>query len=179
MKRLIFTAAMAGLTVALPVAAQERQDVPVTDTDVRINQIIVYGDDPCPVSTPDEIVVCARKGENERFRIPEPLRGDPADPARESWANRAQQFEYVGQSGIGSCSPVGAGGFTGCFGQLMRQARAERMGAGDISWVALVEEERRKRLEQLDAQAEAIEQELREQQGEQEEEQGSGDDAQP
>ena len=40
----------------------------------RVNEIIVYGTDPCPRSTDDEVVVCARKPESERFRIPERLR---------------------------------------------------------------------------------------------------------
>ena len=32
----------------------------------RINQLIVYGDDPCPQSSANEITVCARKDETER-----------------------------------------------------------------------------------------------------------------
>lgn len=164
MKRMMMATALLGLTVSLPSAAQDRASAGVADdASVKINQLIVYGDDPCPESSADEIVVCARKGENERFRIPEALRDDPRAPGRESWTNRAEALEYVGRSGIDSCSPVGAGGFTGCFTQLMRQARAERMGADNVSWAQLVEAERRKRLEKLDAEAEAIEQQLREQ----------------
>lgn len=164
MKRMMMATALLGLTVSLPSAAQDRASAGVADdASVKINQLIVYGDDPCPESTADQITVCARKGENERFRIPEALRADPRAPGRESWTNRAEALEYVGRSGTDSCSPVGAGGFTGCFTQLMRQARAERMGADNVSWAQLVEAERRKRLEKLDAEAEAIEQELREQ----------------
>ena len=164
MKRMMMATALLGLTVSLPSAAQDRASAGVADdASVKINQLIVYGDDPCPESTADQITVCARKGENERFRIPEALRDDPRAPGRESWTNRAEALEYVGKSGTDSCSPVGAGGFTGCFTQLMRQARAERMGADNVSWAQLVEAERRKRLEKLDAEAEAIEQQLREQ----------------
>jgi hypothetical protein len=164
MKRMMMATALLGLTVSLPSAAQDRASAGVADdASVKINQLIVYGDDPCPESTADQITVCARKGENERFRIPEALRDDPRAPGRESWTNRAEALEYVGRSGTDSCSPVGAGGFTGCFAQLMRQARAERMGADNVSWAQLVEAERRKRLEKLDAEAEAIEQQLREQ----------------
>ena len=164
MKRMMMATALLGLTVSLPSAAQDRASAGVADdASVKINQLIVYGDDPCPESTADQITVCARKGENERFRIPEALRDDPRAPGRESWTNRAEALEYVGRSGTDSCSPVGAGGFTGCFTQLMRQARAERMGADNVSWAQLVEAERRKRLEKLDAEAEAIEQQLREQ----------------
>ncbi len=49
--------------------------------------MIVYGDDACPPSTDDTIVVCARKPEGERYRIPEVLRGDPNDPKNQAWAS--------------------------------------------------------------------------------------------
>ncbi|HEX6218053.1 MAG TPA: hypothetical protein VFZ35_02120, partial [Sphingomicrobium sp.] len=32
----------------------------------RVSEIIVYGNDPCPRSTDDEVVVCARKPEADR-----------------------------------------------------------------------------------------------------------------
>src|SRR3546814_2856487 len=67
----------------------------------------------------------------------------PNAPGNESWTNRAVAMEYVGQSGTDSCSPVGGGGFTGCFSKLMREARAARMGSDNISWARLVEAERR------------------------------------
>lgn len=162
MKSLRITAALAAMVVSLPAVAQEAQSAGAADdASVKINQLIVYGDDPCPESTADQITVCARKGENERFRIPEPLRDDPRAPGRESWVNRAEALEYVGKTGTDSCSPVGGGGFTGCFTQLMREARAERMGADNVSWARLVEAERQKRLEKLDAEAAAIEQQLK------------------
>lgn len=162
MKSLVLAASvLAGLALSFPAAAQEQRATAADDASVRINQLIVYGDDPCPESTVDQITVCARKQERERFRIPEALRDDPMAPGRESWANRAEAMEYVGRTGTGSCSPVGAGGPTGCFAELMRQARAERMGADNVSWASLVEAERAKRLAKLDAEAEAIEQQLR------------------
>src|SRR3712207_7347475 len=75
----------------------------------KISAMIVYGNDPCPPSTDDTIVVCARKPEGERYRIPEILRGDPNDPENQAWASRATALEYAGRSGIGSCSPVEIG----------------------------------------------------------------------
>ena len=69
-----------------------------------LKQVIVYGDDPCPQSTGDEIVVCARMPDNERYRIPPELRTDPNSPAVQSWVNRARTLEYVGLSGTDSCS---------------------------------------------------------------------------
>src|SRR3954465_7734706 len=82
-----------------------------------ITRIIVYGNDPCPRGAGGEdIVVCARKPEGERYRIPKALRDAPDhSPSRQSWANRAIDVEYAGQGGIQSCSPVGSGGASGCY----------------------------------------------------------------
>ena len=92
----------------------------------KVSEIIVYGTDPCPRSTDDDVVVCARKPESERFRIPERLRSGGSLQSRQSWANRAIAFETYGRTGINSCSPVGPGGFTGCTQQLINQAFKER-----------------------------------------------------
>ena len=91
----------------------------------RVNEIIVYGTDPCPRSTDDEVVVCARKPESERFRIPERFRAGGSLQSRQAWANRAIAFETYGKTGINSCSPVGPGGHTGCSQQLISQAFKE------------------------------------------------------
>jgi hypothetical protein len=92
----------------------------------KVSEIIVYGTDPCPRSTEDEIVVCARKPESERYRIPERLRQGGSLQSRQSWAARARQFETVGATGTMTCSPVGPGGYTGCEQQLINQAFNER-----------------------------------------------------
>lgn len=123
----------------------------------RVNLVIVYGDDPCPQSQGSDIVVCARKGEEERYRIPEPLRGDPNQPSNQAWGERVRSMEYIGRSGTESCSATGPGGWTGCFGQLARLAKAERQQADNASWKDLVEAERARRLSTIDAESEAIE----------------------
>ena len=92
----------------------------------KVSEIIVYGTDPCPRSTDDEIVVCARKPETERYRIPERLRQGGSLQSRQAWAARAKSFETVGRTGINSCSPVGPGGFTGCMEQLIGQTFNDR-----------------------------------------------------
>jgi len=92
----------------------------------KVSEIIVYGTDPCPRSTDDAIVVCARKDERERYRIPERLRQGGSLQSRQAWAARAKTFETVGATGTNSCSAVGPGGFTGCLSQLTRQAFDER-----------------------------------------------------
>jgi len=92
----------------------------------RIVRVTVYGRDRCPRGSGEEIIVCARRPESERYRIPEALREGSANPENESWAVRAEALEYVGRTGIQSCSTVGPGGFTGCWEQMMRAARKER-----------------------------------------------------
>ena len=125
----IFTAAaLAGFALA-PAQAQDS-----SDTGRRIAEIIVYGNDPCPRSTDDQVVVCARKPESERYRIPERLRSTGSPQAREAWANKARALETVGATGTNSCSPVGPGGFTGCLTRVIREARQEsRDRSGDYN----------------------------------------------
>ena len=142
---------------AAPALAQPVPAIPVADADV--NQLIVYGDDPCPASTSEEITVCARKPEAERYRIPENLRDDPLDRRNETWTARATELQYVGRSGIGSCSPTGPGGMIGCYDQLVREARAERAQRDSVNWNRLIEEARQERLNRIDAEAEAAEEE--------------------
>ena len=121
MTKLIFpiaaAAALAGGLAAL--------SAPASAQAARVNEIIVYGNDPCPRSTDDEVVVCARKPETERYRIPEQFRSGGPRQSRQAWVNKARSLETVGATGINSCSPVGPGGFTGCLNQVIKQARAE------------------------------------------------------
>ena len=152
-KLLPLIASAAGLAAAA-YAAPAMAQTPVETGDDSYNMVIVYGDDACPESTADVIVVCARKDENERFRIPERLRFSD-DPANRAWAERVEQLEYVGQSGIMSCSPVGAGGFTGCTQELIREAYADRENSSEVRFGQLVAEARAERLEGIDAEAAA------------------------
>ena len=109
---------LAGLAImpTAPAFAASKSDV---------SEIIVYGTDPCPRSTDDNIVVCARKPEGDRYRIPEKLRSSGTFQQRQNWASRATQFETYGRTGINTCSPVGPGGFTGCSQKLTDQAFRE------------------------------------------------------
>ena len=116
------TALAAGL-VAIPSAGLAQNDT--------VSEIVVYGNDPCPRSTDDEVVVCARKPETERYRIPEKYRSTGPRQSRQAWANKARAFETVGATGINSCSPVGPAGFTGCLTQVIGQARREASEAED------------------------------------------------
>ena len=108
----------AGLAAPIAPAAAQSND--------SISEIIVYGNDPCPRSTDDEVVVCARKPESERYRIPEKYRPSGTRQQKEAWASKATEIMTVGDTGTNSCSPVGPGGFTGCLTQVIKQARTER-----------------------------------------------------
>ena len=141
----------------LGAAAHAQDEAPTAAGTERINQLIVYGDDPCPASTSEEITVCARKPEGERYRIPENLRDDPLDRRNETWTARATELQYVGRSGVGSCSPAGPGGMIGCYDKLVREARAERAQRDSVNWNRLIEEARQERLSRIDAEAEAAE----------------------
>lgn len=135
-----------GLTLAAaPAAAQD-------EGGEKVNQVIVYGDDPCPQSTADEITVCARKPEAERYRIPEPLRGVDS-PRSEAWTNRVEAYETVGAFGTLSCSPVGPGGSLGCTQQLIDRAYAEKKSGTDIRFGELIAAERQRRLSTIDQEA--------------------------
>jgi hypothetical protein len=145
-----------------PVIAQDAAGPPAPKPGgEKVNLVIVYGEDACPESNSGDIVVCARKDEQERYRIPEPLRGDPNAPANQAWGERARSIEYVGKSGTESCSPVGGGGATGCFAKIAQMAKAERQQADNASWNDLVAAERAKRLAKIDADSEVIEQRVK------------------
>ena len=132
------------LAAPLPAAAQD-------GAREKINQLIVYGDDPCPASNDGSITVCARKDEAERFRIPAPLRENPNAAVNQGWTQRVKAYETVGSFGVNSCSPVGAGGTTGCMAQLINSAYAEKKQASDVQFGKLIEAERAKRTQSIDA----------------------------
>jgi hypothetical protein len=105
--------------------AQEPQAPPE-----RASSLIVYGDDPCPQASEDEIVICARRPDSERYRIPKELREAERDPAQQSWASRVDMLEDISRQNIpGGCSVVGSYGQSGCWQQMMRQWQAARREA--------------------------------------------------
>jgi hypothetical protein len=104
-----------GAPLLLPAAPAEAQ----RNSNEQV--LVVFGNDPCPRDT-----ICVRRSEGERYRIPQELRRIEPSPNSQSWAARARSMEYVGASGVNSCTPSGAGGWTGCYQQMLRQAREER-----------------------------------------------------
>jgi hypothetical protein len=154
---LLFATATAGgaALLPLPAAAQDQAGD-------RVNTVIIYGDDECPTSEGNEITVCARLDESERFRIPERLR-QSQDPANEAWASRVQAYEAVGNFGPLSCSTVGSGSELGCTPQLIEAAYAERRAGSGVRFSQLIEQERAERLATIDAEAAATQARVEEQ----------------
>lgn len=111
-----------GLALPAPAVAQAAPN---------IAEIIVYGNDPCPRSTDDQVVVCARRPEAERYRIPPKMRPSGTPQQMESWAVRSKNLETVGATGINSCSPVGPAGYTGCLMKVIQEAKGERKQQAD------------------------------------------------
>jgi hypothetical protein len=116
-KAIIASLLLTPLAAPLPALAQSIQNDRV---------LTIFGADPCPKDT-----ICVRAPESERYRIPKQFRnGDGIKPENQSWAARAQSTLDAGaKTGIGSCSANGPGGWTGCWQQQMRAARAERKAA--------------------------------------------------
>ena len=118
MKTLMFGAAAlatvaTGLAIPAPSFAQSTTQ----------SEIVVFGTDPCPRSSDSEIVVCRRLPESMRFRLPEAYRPNGSPQERTSWANKARTLQNVGSVGVGSCSAVGPGGYTGCLTQEIQQSK--------------------------------------------------------
>jgi hypothetical protein len=100
------------------------------DNDARTISIVVYGNDACPLGKADEIVVCAREPESERYRIPKRFRGKKQEAAPgNSWANKTRSLDDASRTAAGipdTCSAVGSGGQSGCYSNFINQAAAQR-----------------------------------------------------
>lgn len=106
-------AALSGIGIA-PATAAPRERL-----------VEAFGNDPCPQSSNDEIVVCARRPESERYRIPVALR-EPASADLVTATERVHEMIDIGRTGTDSCSAVGPGGFTGCFLKAVRHGHDEK-----------------------------------------------------
>lgn len=118
-------AVTAGAILALAAAGAASAQAPE-----RVVNVTVYGSDPCPKGSGGEIVVCGRRPDNERYRIPKELRKRGQQPSETSWAARERGLEEASRASMpGSCSPVGMWGQSGCFQQMLRQWYAARSAA--------------------------------------------------
>ncbi|KPQ22752.1 MAG: hypothetical protein HLUCCX21_06000 [Porphyrobacter sp. HL-46] len=122
--------------------------------DEKINMVIAYSEDECPTAQPGEVVICEILVEAERYRIPSNLRQSDS-PENTAWARRVEEIKYVGDFGAMSCSPAGAGGFTGCNQKFIEAAYKDRAESENVRFGQLIEEARAERLSTIDADAAA------------------------
>lgn len=88
----------------------------------RVQTLVVYGDDPCPKAEGDAIIVCARKPESERYRIPKTLREKKETVGSQNWTSRVETMEAANRQLLpNSCSVIGSNGQTGCTQAMLRQ----------------------------------------------------------
>jgi len=79
-----------------------------------------------------DIVVCARRGERSPYRLPPQHEGFDPDGAMPSVSRERHRLYEVGQTGIGSCTNVGPGGWTGCQFLHWRDEHHQRDGNGPV-----------------------------------------------
>ena len=86
----------------------------------------------CRAGAVGEIVVCRRGRGASRYRIPEAVRPDGFDFSQEdvdgASRERHRLMEGGKGSGVGSCSPSGAAGASGCLTQKFRAWEQQRAG---------------------------------------------------
>jgi hypothetical protein len=113
---------LAAAAVASATAAPSSAEPPE-----RTTSAVVYGSDPCPKAEEGEIVVCARRPEGDRYRIPRDLRDADRPLSEVSWGARNQLLEDAARVNLpGSCSAVGSYGQSGCQRQMIDQWYRER-----------------------------------------------------
>ena len=115
MKRLMIivagTSAIAGAVAAVPTAAVAQAGQ---------TTITIYGNDPCPREN-----ICIRAPESQRYRLPKSQNPQGTRQQRQSWARKSKQLMTLGNTGAGTCSPVGPGGYTASMVQEINQARQD------------------------------------------------------
>lgn len=115
--------------LSLFAAAAVSLAVPSLAQDAPINGVtFLYGPEAkCPTDQQgNEITVCVRRPASEQYRIPKDLREGSIKPQYESFAVRQKALDSVAGSGINSCSPIGAGGQTGCSIAEFQAYRADK-----------------------------------------------------
>ncbi|TCD06980.1 hypothetical protein EYB45_03260 [Erythrobacteraceae bacterium CFH 75059] len=132
----------------LPVAGAAQAQ----DANTAVNIVYITEDEQCPPSTEEVITVCGLL--EEQFRIPSALR-QPGGPANRAWTDRVRELRTVGESGTLSCSPAGAGGFTGCTQELIAAAYRDRQNAPARRFGQIIEAARADRLATIDEAAAA------------------------
>ena len=125
-----------GIALAQQRPAAETQSAATS----RVRSVTLVGNESCPESRGDEIVVCSRIRPGDQYRIPPTLRhqGEQNLAQNQSWVNRAEMIDNVGRQAGGlpnTCSPNGTGGQSGCTLQALQAWTAERAANGQSASV--------------------------------------------
>ncbi len=133
MRGLMLLIAVGAAVASAPAAAQSAlkgNGVAADGTQPRKRIVDVFGTDLCPKAVDkDEIVVCVRHPDEERYRIPSGVRtgqGKPLSPYATRRERLVAQAAGGAGGGIGSCTPIGPGGGTGCNKLLQDAYREEK-----------------------------------------------------
>jgi hypothetical protein len=114
-------------TAVTPAFAQDEAEAPREELAQRTTTTIVYGDEACPKGEEGEVVICGRRPERDRYRIPKELRNKDDPPSETSWGARNELLEDAARTNLpGSCSPVGSYGQSGCQRQFVDQWYKDR-----------------------------------------------------
>ena len=106
------------IAVLAPLAVALVAVMPATaPAQVQDRVVIVYGDDPCPASNGQDIVVCRHLPKAEQFRIPKDLRETEPSATSLGWASQQKALAGTGAN-------VVAGG---CFRDQARAWKAEKV----------------------------------------------------
>jgi hypothetical protein len=114
MRRLLVIALLASAGPAFAQGAAPANKPTAYET-YRSRTVTVYGNDACPKPLdPEEIVVCARRPEEERYRFKQ-LDDDFGARVEEGGTDRTLgAMDASNAGGPGSCSTVGPNGSAGC-----------------------------------------------------------------
>jgi hypothetical protein len=116
-------AALAVAQVPAPPAARPAAAAPAAPTIVP----------DCTRQQTQDILVCARRGARSPYRLPPQPEGFDPDGAMASVSRERHRLYEVGQTGIGSCTNVGPGGWTGCDFLHWRDEHHQRDGNGPVA----------------------------------------------
>ena len=111
----------------LPASAIGQATIGGDGSDAPVDRLRIMPDD-CPVGgNSDEIVVCGRRDQDERFRLP--LRAERFDPKGPIDSVSRERNRLLGGhgGGLGSCTNIGPNGMTGCLNHNV-WARREQFG---------------------------------------------------
>lgn len=114
------------LLLATPAGAEDSMEIYQ-----ELTRTVQKRSDCLAAANPDEIVVCGRKQQNLRFRLPRAAQ--PAINARGALSVNGERFayqQYRAEGGSGSCSTVGPNGLSGCTTHQLRELEEQNAGRG-------------------------------------------------